>query len=421
MKNIIGILAMLVCSAYNNPALAQDTLRLSFPQAEKLFLQNNLQLIAAHYNVDIGKALVKQAKLWDNPYLVTDQNIYDGKFFRHNNNNGQVYIQVQQLIRTAGKIKKQTQLADDNVMMAQEQMDDLMRSLKYALVNDLLSMDELLDQNTLYNLEIRQVSKLVAGMEEVYKTGNIALKDLLRLKALLFGLQNDLDNVLARIFPLQGELKMLLRVSDSSFIMPESSFVINSKTQIAIPPMDSLVSLAMQNRPDAAMAQTQLDFQHHNLLYQKALAKPDITLGPEYDRLSNYTPNYVGLGVSLPLNIFNHNQGNIEAAKIQVRQQQTQWQWEQDRIHNEVGTALGQYLYWKKINNTEQDIFSGNYESMLGNMLQAYRDRKISLLDFTDFLDSYKENKLKLQDQHYNLRLAMANLNYTVNTPLFSF
>ncbi len=418
MKNIIGFLAMLVCSTYYNPAVAQDTLRLSYPQAEKLFLQNNLQLIAAHYNVDVGKALVKQAKLWDNPYLVTDQNIYDGKFFRHNNNNGQVYIQVQQLIRTAGKIKKQTLLASDNVLMAQQQMDDLMRSLKYALVNDLLSMDELMEQKILFNLEIAQVNKLVAGMEEVYKTGNIALKDLLRLKALLFGLQNDLDNVLARILPVQGELKMLLRVSDSSFILPEKSVEYSA---IVIPAMDSLVKLAMQNRPDAAMAQTQIDFQNHNLSYQKALAKPDITFGPEYDRLSNYTPNYVGLSVSLPLNIFNHNQGNIEAARIQVRQQQTQWQWEQDRIHNEVGTAMEQYFYWKKINNSEQDVFSGNYEFMLGNMLQAYRDRKISLLDFTDFLDSYKENKLKLQDQHYNLRLSMANLNYTVNTPLFTF
>ncbi len=68
-----------------NLASAQnpDTLHLSVPEAEKLFLQNNLFVLAQHYNVDINKALVQQARYWDNPVLNTDQNIYDGKFFRH--------------------------------------------------------------------------------------------------------------------------------------------------------------------------------------------------------------------------------------------------------------------------------------------------------------------------------------------------
>src|SRR5260221_12854722 len=95
-----------------------DTVKLDMPQAEKIFLQKNLSLLAAGYNVNINEALIKQAKLWDNPMLVTDQNIYDGKFFRHNSDNGQVYVQVQQLIRTAGKRTKLAQLATDNTQLA---------------------------------------------------------------------------------------------------------------------------------------------------------------------------------------------------------------------------------------------------------------------------------------------------------------
>ena len=76
-----------------NSAQAQtiaDTLQLSFPEAEKVFLQNNLSLLAGKYNVDINKALVQQARLWDNPILTTDQNIYDkqGDFFKHNSELG---------------------------------------------------------------------------------------------------------------------------------------------------------------------------------------------------------------------------------------------------------------------------------------------------------------------------------------------
>ena len=74
-----------------------DTVKLSLPEAEKIFLQKNLSLLAAKYNIDANQALVQQAKLWDNPVLSTDQNIYDGKkgdgqFFRHDANNGTFFI-----------------------------------------------------------------------------------------------------------------------------------------------------------------------------------------------------------------------------------------------------------------------------------------------------------------------------------------
>src|SRR5438132_10768421 len=71
-----------------------DTLVLTLPEAEKLFLQKNLVLLTQQYNIDINKALVQQARYWDNPVLSTDQTLYDGKFFRHSKNDGQMYGQV---------------------------------------------------------------------------------------------------------------------------------------------------------------------------------------------------------------------------------------------------------------------------------------------------------------------------------------
>lgn len=71
-----------------------DTLQLTVPKAEEIFLQKNLSLLANQYNVDINKALVQQAKVWDNPVLNTDQNIYDGKFFRHTTTDGQQFGQL---------------------------------------------------------------------------------------------------------------------------------------------------------------------------------------------------------------------------------------------------------------------------------------------------------------------------------------
>ena len=122
----------------------QDTLLLSVPAAEKIFLEKNLALIAQQYNIDINRALTQQARYWDNPVLNTDQNIYDGKFFRHDSQYGQIFIQIQQLIRTAGKRNKAIKLANDQVLTAQQQFNDLMRNLKYLLRNDLATLFQML-------------------------------------------------------------------------------------------------------------------------------------------------------------------------------------------------------------------------------------------------------------------------------------
>jgi cobalt-zinc-cadmium efflux system outer membrane protein len=46
------------------------------------------------------------------------------------------------------------------------------------------------------------------------------------------------------------------------------------------------------------------------------MAVPDITIGSTYDQNSSYARNFVGLEISLPLPIFNRNQGNIKNAKL---------------------------------------------------------------------------------------------------------
>src|ERR1700748_410988 len=134
-----------------------DTLKLNFPDAEKQFLQNNLSLLAQKYNVEATKALIDQAKLWDNPVLSTDQNIYDGtskKFFYHDNSLGQVFLQLNQVFTTAGKRGKQVQVAKDDAQVQQAAFDDLMRNLRYNLQLDFGQLANLILQGKVYEMEI---------------------------------------------------------------------------------------------------------------------------------------------------------------------------------------------------------------------------------------------------------------------------
>ena len=78
-------------------------LPLDIAQAESRFLQKNLVLLSAKYNINISKALEQQAKLWNNPTVSLEQNIYNqytDKYFDMSSS-GQSAVQIQQLILLA--------------------------------------------------------------------------------------------------------------------------------------------------------------------------------------------------------------------------------------------------------------------------------------------------------------------------------
>ena len=397
-------------------ATAQDTLSLTIQDAEKIFLQNNLSLLAAKYNIDANRALIRQAKLWDNPVLSTDQNVYDqqGSFFKHDGNSGQVYIQVVQLIKTAGKRNKLAQLAQDNTILSSEQFDDLLRTLRYTLINDLFEIDHQLKLKRVYDSEIGQFQKLVAGMDEQLKAGNVSVKDNMRVKALLFSLQNELVSIEATIIPVESEIKLLLKKSDSVFIKPSYNYYLPDLIKTELPSKQQLIQTAFENRPDLKIAKAQLDYQDHNLVYQRSLVKPDINIGTEYDQRSSYAPNYVGLAVSLPLNILNKNQGNISSAKYSIKQQEVVVDGTLAKVSSDVATAYDKIKFYQQVNNPQQLDFSKQYDALFQNMLSSYQQRQVNLLEFIDFTDAYKDSKLKLLDQHTALIRSLLELNYQV-------
>lgn len=412
-----------ICLVSSRTAQAQsatDTLGLTIQQAEKIFLEKNLQLLAQHYNVEASKALIIQAKLWDNPILNTDQNVYsNNKYFEHGTNPdgspyGQYYIQVQQLIKTAGKRGKQIQIARTNAEISEWQFKDVLRSLKYALHSDFYTVAKLLAMQQLYDEELQQLQKLSDGMNAQYKLGNIARKDLLRVHALQIGLQQDATENDKQLDDAEAELKSLLLVSGDTFIKAITE-------SITIPSMPSvsalqLVDLAKQNNTTYQLQQLQLKYQQQNLSYQKALAVPDVTLGPNFDKNSNYTPNYVGLGISLPLPLLNRNQGNIKSARWQVKAEEANTQNAEVELSNNVMSAYNKLKYTLQLTSSMQQDFYDDYNKLYGNIVESFKNRQISMVEFIDYFDAYKDTRQKQLQQQLNLQLAKDELNMQVGT-----
>src|SRR5580704_8777964 len=140
-KNIAFIVGLFIQSVIHAQAPV-DTVALRLGEAEKIFVDSNLQLLAQRYNIDAQKALIIQARLWPNPNL----SISRGPLWGINNPTATFFYNsenaagLSQLILLAGKRNKQIRLAEANTKLAEYQFFDLMRTLKYTLRNDFFNI-----------------------------------------------------------------------------------------------------------------------------------------------------------------------------------------------------------------------------------------------------------------------------------------
>ena len=400
-----------------------DTLSLSLPQAEQLFVKNNLQLLAIKYSIDSAKANLITAKLFDNPQFGFTSGFYQPdtkKFFDYSEDNREIALQLSQLIKTAGKRSKAIELAKTGVQITAFQFYDILRSLRYTLRNDFYNTYYLQQMQKAYNLEITSLQKTTLAFEEQVKKGNIALKELLRIKSQLYSLQAELVGLQGNIDDVHSEFKLLIRADASVYLMPLVTMDERPQYLIANISYQSLLDSAYNNRFDLKMAKSTVTFNQQNLLLQKALAVPDITLNAGYDRLGSYVKgfNAVGFGINIP--IFNRNQGNIKQAVAQTESSKLQVVATQDAIESQLANSYIGAVRAEKLLNSFDPGFEADFNNLINEVTKNYERRNISLLEFIDFYDSYKQNVLLLNSLRYNRISQLEQLNYTTGITIFN-
>lgn len=111
-------------------------------EAERLFLQNNLLLIAEHYNVDKAEAEIVQARLLENPVLSLEQNIYNrlNKKYFDVGAQGEAIVSIEQVIKLAGQRGKAVKVAGLNKEVVSRQFEDVVRTLAGELRQRFISV-----------------------------------------------------------------------------------------------------------------------------------------------------------------------------------------------------------------------------------------------------------------------------------------
>jgi cobalt-zinc-cadmium efflux system outer membrane protein len=246
----------------------------------------------------------------------------------------------------------------------------------------------------------------------------LSFKELARLQALQFNLDNEKIDVLKNVNEKQSNLILLTGDSLSRPIKPVFSVSAFDVINPASFNLVQLVDSALINRYDLKITQAQTESEKMNLSLQKAMRVPDMTIGARYDKAGSYVHNYnaVSLGFDLPL--WNRNQGNIRISENKIEEIKALNNRKELEVKNEITKAYVQFIETDKLYKSSIRKFDSKYDNLFDGLTSAYKDHTISLLEFIDYYETYKDSKNQYFQLLNNRLDAIESLNLATGSTI---
>ncbi len=403
-------------------AMQTQAQNVTLDNLEAAFLQKNYALIANKFNADRVDAEIIQEKLWQNPtlsisevnlwktYNVEEQPYLIGKYGK----NQQISVELEQLIETAGKRKKRVAIKELEKNSALFEYEELLRELKKELRQTYFSLARIQSEKKELQNSVDLFEQMMTQYQRQADLKNVPKADFYRLQTELIGLQKDQIELENQEIEYINKLRLLTQNSDlnvneidfSRFNSHSKSIPFNAK------------QLAKEQNIALKKQENEINLAEKQLILEKAQRTPDLAFQVNYDRGGNIMRDFVGVGVSIDLPIFNTNKGNIKASEIVLNQQQitknalhSELDISIDRLQNQISQLDKALIQWKKLNNQEQLTMIDNYKKHLQN-------KQITLLEFIDFTQAYRESQKAYLDLLENYQNTFEELNYIVGQDL---
>jgi len=380
---------------------------ITISDAVTIFLQQNLQLIAARYDIDTAEAEKLTAQLRPNPQLsVSTSGVplsFTGPFIKEQTFD----YGISQTFELGGKRSKRIAAADANADLARAQFqavvwqatNDLKRKFYTALLDE--SLLKLAQENQ------KTFAETLEHTTELYKAGEIAGLDLTRLEVEKLKFDTDVANSERDYEVAVRDLRVTLG-GDYRTLDVDVAGTLDYQPYDFSP--DELRSAALAARPDLKAAQLSERAADANIRLQNAQRIPDLTLGTGIEQVPLGTSTYnVGVGINLPF--FNRNQGERAKALIDKKRAQTQQQLITNQVLSDVDKALvavgiqkrrvelyrtGVLTKVDEIQNLTEFALKAGESSTL-DLLDAIRTRRDTLASYYQALFDYQVSLLDLE------------------------
>ncbi len=380
--------AALVALAGVAPLRAQEMLTVD--QAVREALDHNLSLLAERYNVQIADAAILTASLRPNPvitasYMHPDESLVDAGISPH-----EEVVRTDYVLERGGKRERRVDQATLAKTVTELQLQNTTRSLildvqsactdvQLAKLNLALARDNLTAFNNVVTVNTDRV-----------RTGDLAQVELQRSRLAALQFQNDVRQQETRLQVARNHLSTLIGRGPKGDTLDVAGDLRKDAQPVDY---DALSRTALEARPDLRAVRADQARSVADLRLQMANGKIDYTVSGEYHRQqgAEVTGNSYGLFFSVPLPVFNRNQGEVARAGAQREQLQTRAQALEHDISNEVVNAYAQYTAAREIVETIERQMLTQARDVRTTMEYSYRRGEASFVEFLDAVRAFND------------------------------
>jgi len=387
------------------PTTARRSVTLA--EAIEIFMRQNLQLVAARYDIETADAEKLTARLRPNPQLtfgLSDLPVnLSGPIIKE-----QTYdYGVSRTIELGGKRSKRIETADANSEVARGQF----QMVVWQLTNDLKRKfyTVVLNQALLNLAQENETTfaEIVKHTTELMNAGEISGLDLDRVEVEKLKFDTDLANAERDYEVALRDLRFALGGDYRAMNVEVAGSIDYESHQFS---HDELIDLALAARPDLKAAKLSERAADANIRLQNAQRIPDLTLGGGIEQVPSGTSSYTfGVGIEIPTS--NRNQGERAKALVEKKKAQNQQQFLTNQVMSDVDKALVAFEKQKhrvdlyrtgvitKVNNIQNmtQIAMKAGESSTLDLLDAIRTRRDTLAGFYQTLFDYQMSLLDLE------------------------
>jgi outer membrane protein, heavy metal efflux system len=371
---------------------------LTWPQIKARFETGNAQLKADALNVEEIRALEITAYLRPNPSLTVSE---DGLQIAPHNGVWQPLSGVQEqlnvgyLIERERKRQLRLESAKDATKVAESQHQDLERTLTFNLRNAFVQTLQAKAVLKLAQVDLEYYDKIIEISRNRYRAGDIAQVDFDRIELQRVQYEQELQTALVSLRTSKIQLLQLIHERT-----PLDKFDVDGPFEFssALTDLDQVRQTALDSRPDlrAAIEQIEQSKAAHKLAVANGSTDPTVsgwwTHNPSFNN-----PNALdtlGLSVSIPLRIFDRNQGEKKRTQIDIDKSQQLTEQSRAQVFSDVDSSYAQVESNITLLKPYKDKYLDQSTRVRDTVTYSYRQGGASLTDFLNAQSEYRTVQL---------------------------
>lgn len=378
---------------------------LSLDQAIQEALAKNLNLAAEKLNVSVAEAREITAGLRPNPVLTVSGQSLNllGAEYSPNTPLGpnQLNIHTDFPIERGRKREERIALARQEKSLVELGVREVMRQVIAGVQSAFVDVQQAKESLKLAQENLKSLESVVAINEVRLKSGDLAQVELdrskvaaLQYRAAVLQAQLQLDQAKTQLQQIMGRKQR----------MPDFDVAAEARREPITETPEQITRLALTRRPDYLADQQSQARSRADLRLQLANGKVDYTIGTEYTRQSAWgiSGNSLGLYFSVPLRIFNKNQGEIARAQREILLAGARSEAMESSIQTEVERAYRQYTVSRQLLTSVETDMLAKARSVRDTTDYSYRRGEASLVEFLDAQRAFNDAMQTFNDARAN-------------------